>query len=198
MRAEQNPYSPGSGRRPPELVGRTGELEAFDTLRARVRHGLTDRGVVLTSLHGVGKTVLLNEMLRMADDFEWLTVRIEARRDEPGAQAVRRALARELPVSARKLTRSTLSGRMREALGVISSFNAKIGAIGIELGVERSTGRADSGDVEVDLLELVEDVSAALGEKDRAFGVFVDEMQDLDAETMGALIAAQHAANQRD
>jgi hypothetical protein len=44
----------------------------------------------------------------------------------------------------------------------------------------------------------VEDVSTALGERRRAFGVFVDEMQDLDAETMGALIAAQHAANQRD
>lgn len=195
---EQNPYSPGSGRRPPELVGRTGELEAFDTLRARTANGLSDRGVVLTGLRGVGKTVLLNEMHRMADSFDWLTVRIEARRDEAGAKAVRRALARELVVSARKLTRTSLSSRMREALGTISSFNAKIGATGIELGVDLSEGRADSGDTEVDLLELVEDVSLALGERGRAFGVFVDEMQDLDSETMGALIAAQHMANQRD
>ncbi|WIB76997.1 ATP-binding protein [Curtobacterium sp. MCPF17_002] len=198
MLPEQNPYSPGSGRRPPELVGRTNELEAFDTLRARVTNGLGDRGVVLTGLRGVGKTVLLNEMHRMADDFEWLTVRIEARRDEAGARTVRRALARELVVSARKLTRTRLSGRMRDALGTISSFNAKVGATGIELGVTVSEGRADSGDVEVDLLELVEDVAVALGERRRAFGVFVDEMQDLDPETMGALIAAQHAANQRD
>jgi hypothetical protein len=198
MLPEQNPYSPGSGRRPPELVGRIGELEAFDTLRARVTNGLSDRGVVLTGLRGVGKTVLLNEMHRMADSFEWLTVRIEARRDEAGAKAVRRALARELVVSARRLARTSLTTRMREALGTISSFNAKVGATGIELGVELSKGRADSGDAEVDLLELVEDVSTALGERRRAFGVFVDEMQDLDAETMGALIAAQHAANQRD
>jgi hypothetical protein len=198
MLPEQNPYSPGSGRRPPELVGRIGELEAFDTLRARVTNGLGDRGVVLTGLRGVGKTVLLNEMHRMADSFEWLTVRIEARRDEAGAKAVRRALARELVVSARRLARTSLTTRMREALGTISSFNAKVGATGIELGVELSKGRADSGDAEVDLLELVEDVSTALGERRRAFGVFVDEMQDLDAETMGALIAAQHAANQRD
>lgn len=198
MLPEQNPYSPGSGRRPPELVGRTGELEAFDTLRARVANGLGDRGVVLTGLRGVGKTVLLNEMHRMADRFEWLTVRIEARRDETGARAVRRALARELVVSARKLTRTRMTSRMREALGTISSFNAKVGATGIELGVDLSLGRADSGDAEVDLLELVEDVALALGERRRAFGVFVDEMQDLDSETMGALIAAQHAANQRD
>jgi hypothetical protein len=198
MLPEQNPYSPGSGRRPPQLVGRTHELEAFDTLRARVTNGLGDRGVVLTGLRGVGKTVLLNEMHRMADDFEWLTVRIEARRDEAGATAVRRALARDLVASARKLTRTRLTGRMRDALGTISSFNAKVGATGIELGVQRNHGRADSGDVEVDLLELVEDVSAALSERRRAFGVFVDEMQGLDTDTMAALIAAQHAANQRD
>jgi len=157
-----------------------------------------DRGIVLTGLRGVGKTVLLNEMHRRADAADWLTVRLEARRDEQGAKTVRRALAREVVVAARKLTRTTLTGRMRDALGTISSFNAKIGATSIELGVDISKGRADSGDVEVDLLELVEDVAGALGEKRRGFAVFVDEMQDLDAETMGALIAAQHAANQRD
>lgn len=198
MLPEQNPYSPGSGRRPPELVGRAAELEAFDILRARVRNGLTDRGIVLTGLRGVGKTVLLNEMHRLADSFDWLTVRIEARRDEAGAQAVRRVLARELVVSARKRTRTRLTGAMRDALATISSFNAKVGATGIELGVTRNIGRGDSGDTEVDLLELVEDVAHALGEQRRAFGIFVDEMQDLDAETLGALIAAQHLANQRD
>ena len=157
-----------------------------------------DRGIVLTGLRGVGKTVLLNEMHARAEAAGWLTVRLEARRDERGATTVRRALARELVVAARKLTRTTLTGRLRDALGTISSFNAKIGATSIELGIGVNAGRADSGDVEVDLLELVEDVASALGEKRRAFCVFVDEMQDLDAETMGALIAAQHVANQRD
>lgn len=197
MDAALNPYSPGSGRRPPELVGRMGELEAFDTVRARVANGLGDRGIVLTGLRGVGKTVLLNEMHGQADKFNWLTVRLEARRDAAGAQAVRRVLARELVVTARKFARSKLSERMRHALGTISSFNAKVSATGLSLGVELSRGRADSGDVEVDLLELVEDVSLALGEKRRAFGVFIDEMQDLDIDTLGALLSAQHIANQR-
>ncbi|GGC17921.1 ATP-binding protein [Cellulomonas carbonis] len=192
-----NPYSPGSGRRPPELVGRTGELEAFDTLVARTRNRLSDRGIVLTGLRGVGKTVLLNEMHAHADRFEWLTVRLEARRDEAGAAAVRRALARDLVAAARKLTRRSVGARMRQALETISAFNATIGATGISLGVDLANGRADSGDPEVDLLELVEDVSLALAEDGRAFGLFIDEMQDLDQITMGALIAAQHLAGQR-
>lgn len=199
MEPALNPYSPGSGRRPPELVGRTGELEAFDTLVARTRNGLSDRGIVLTGLRGVGKTVLLNEMHAHAERFDWLTVRLEARRDEAGAAAVRRVLARELVVAARKLSRRrTLTGRMRQALETITAFNANIGATGISLGVDLTHGRADSGDPEVDLLELVEDVAVALGEEGRAFGLFIDEMQDLDETTVGALLAAQHLAGQRE
>ena len=198
MEPALNPYSPGSGRRPPELVGRTVELEAFDTLVARTRNRMSDRGIVLTGLRGVGKTVLLNELAAHAERHSWMIVRLEARRDDAGALAVRRALARDLVAAARKHARRTLSERMRAALGTITSFNAQVGATGVSLGVERAIGRADSGDAELDLLELVEDVSAAVREDGRGFAIFVDEMQDLDPATMSALIAAQHAAGQRD
>src|SRR3954467_12711090 len=110
-----NPYSPGSGRRPPELVGRSGELSAFDTVVARSKHHLMSRGMVLTGLRGVGKTVLLNEMARAAGRSGWLTVQIEARREGAGAIALRRTLARELISAARALRRPTLSERMRRA-----------------------------------------------------------------------------------
>ncbi len=193
-----NPYSPGSGRRPPELVGRTVELEAFDTLVARTRNRLSDRGIVLTGLRGVGKTVLLNELAAHAERHSWMTVRLEARRDEAGALAVRRTLARDLVAAARKHARRSTSERMRAALATITSFNAQVGATGVSLGVERAQGRADSGDAELDLLELVEDVSAAVKEDGRGFAIFIDEMQDLDSATLSALIAAQHAAGQRD
>jgi len=180
------------------MAGRVAELEAFGMLRARVAHGRGDRGIVLTGLRGVGKTVLLNEMHRLAKTFDWITVRLEARRDSGGSRAVRRILARELVVAARRFSSRSMTGRMRRAIGTISSFNAKVGATGIELGVALSDGRADSGDVEVDFVELVEDVAAAFAEQGRGFGLFIDEMQDLDEETLGSLIAAQHAANQQD
>jgi len=180
------------------LAGRTLELEAFDTLRARVANSLSDRGIVLPGLRGVGKTVLLNEMQRMASEQDWLTVRLEARPDGAGAISARRLLARELVAASRKLARSSPTARMKEALGTISSFNFKVGATGVSLSIDRMEGRADSGDSEIDLLELVEDVAPALAERRRAFGIFVDEMQDLDLEMSRALVAAQHAANQRD
>ena len=197
MDAALNPFSPGSGRRPPELVGRTSELEAFDTIVARSRRGLTSRGIMLAGLRGVGKTVLLNEMFNHAERMGWVIVRLEARRDESGEASTRRRLARELVAAARSLTKQKLSARMLRALQSVAAFNAKVGATGIDLGIQLAPGRADSGDVEVDLGELVQDICVALQEDHGTFGLFIDEMQDLDLATLSALIAAQHEAGQR-
>lgn len=192
-----NPYSPGSGRRPPELVGRDAELGAFDTVVARTGNKLTDRGIVLTGLRGVGKTVLLNAMRDHANRHEWFTVKIEARADDAGAASVRRTLARELAAGARRFNREGIGSKMRQALQTIQSFNAKVGVTGIELGVQLESGRADSGDPEIDFAELVEDITTGLP-SGRAFAIFIDEMQDLDNATMSALVATQHAANQNE
>ena len=82
--------------------------------------------------------------------------------------------------------------------GRASAFNVKLGTGGIDLGVEVSSGRADSGDLEIDFGELVEDLAEALGEKHSAFGLFVDEMQDLDSALLTALLVTQHSAGQQD
>ncbi|WP_277527922.1 hypothetical protein [Arthrobacter sp. ES3-54] len=40
MASALNPYSPGSGRRPPELADRQDEVDAFDLLMAKARQRL--------------------------------------------------------------------------------------------------------------------------------------------------------------
>ena len=61
-----NPFSPGAGAPPPELVGRDGVLEQARILLGRVRLKRPEKSLLLTGLRGVGKTVLLNEIERMA------------------------------------------------------------------------------------------------------------------------------------
>jgi hypothetical protein len=198
MKAAQNPFNPGSGLRPPALVGRDAEIEALDVVVERVSNGLGSRGIMLSGLRGVGKTVLLNELRGRAENAGWLTVSLEARPDDAGAASVRRILAREITAQARSLSVGrAVSARVKAALGAVASFNVKFGTTGIDLGVEVARGRADSGDIEVDLPELVQDLSAALGERGGAFGLFIDELQDLDAELLRALLVAQHQAGQR-
>jgi len=183
--------------RPPALVGRSAELEALDVTVQRSITGLASRGIVLTGLRGVGKTVLLNEMRDLAEAEDWFVVSVEARADTAGTAGIRRVLARDISAQARQLSRRTITAGVRKAVQSVSAFNLKVGSSGIDLGVEIVPGRADSGDIEVDLPELVQDLSAALQEQGSAFGLFIDEMQDLDTDLLRALLVTQHQAGQR-
>jgi predicted AAA+ superfamily ATPase len=74
----KNPYSPGAGSPPPELVGRDRILEDARILLARVKSKKPEKSLFLTGLRGVGKTVLLNEIERIARANEYRTIAIEA------------------------------------------------------------------------------------------------------------------------
>ncbi|UUL75630.1 ATP-binding protein [Pseudarthrobacter sp. Fe7] len=78
----------------------------------------------------------------------------------------------------------------------MTSFTATAGVKGISLGVGVDPTRASTGHLEIDLKDLVEDLSTALKKQRSGFAIFIDEMQDLDDELLGSLIAAQHHANQ--
>ena len=58
-----NPFSPGAGSRPHELIGRDPVLEQARVLLARVKQKRAEKSLLLTGLRGVGKTVLLNEIV---------------------------------------------------------------------------------------------------------------------------------------
>ena len=64
----KNPFSPGAGSPPPELAGRAPILEQARVLLGRVLLGKPEKSLMLTGLRGVGKTVLLNEVRRMAQE----------------------------------------------------------------------------------------------------------------------------------
>src|ERR1700722_1252332 len=74
----KNPFSPGAGSPPPELVGRDPILDQARTLLGRVKRKRPEKSMLLTGLRGVGKTVLLNEIEHKARDEGYRTIFIEA------------------------------------------------------------------------------------------------------------------------
>ncbi len=198
MHSASNPYSPGAGRRPFELAGRTALINDFDLLISRAAAGRTDRGIVLHGLHGVGKTVLLTEFRRRAEDAGFLVVSLEGRDAEGGPKAIRAKLARGLLQAGRKANSRSATPALAAALGTIASFAAGLQVSGIDVGVGARHGRGDSGAFAVDLEETVEDTAVALAERKSALILVVDEMQNLDAGLLSALLGAQHQASQRD
>jgi hypothetical protein len=188
----RNPYAPGAGQRPPELAGRDAELAAFDVLLERAARGRPERSVVLTGLRGVGKTVLLNALRSAAVRRGWGTGKLEVRPD----QSVRRGLAGALHLAVRELA-GRHPDEARHVLGVVKSFAQRDApAKGRQwqpgIDVAAVPGRADSGDIEIDLVELFTDVAGLAGDTGHGVALFLDEMQDLGPADVSALCAACH------
>lgn len=194
-----NPYTPGSGRRPPALTGRDQVTEAFDLVVARSKLGQTDRGIILTGLRGVGKTALLNHLRNdIAAPKDWVTMTLEGQSNTTGSAAVRRQLGRELLTAVRRFSHRRRAEAVLERLQqVIGSFTISIGPVEVRRDAPLPD-RASSGHLEIDLPELIEDVTEILREQHTALAIFIDELQDLDKELLSALLTVQHMANQRE
>jgi hypothetical protein len=196
----RNPYAPGAGQRPPELAGRDRELQQFEVVLERVARGRPERSMVVTGLRGVGKTVLLNTFKSMAMQRLWGTGKIEARPD----QSIRRPVAAALHMAVRELApRHRAPERIEGFLGVLKAFAMRDPAAakgtshwspGIE--VPASRGRADSGDLEIDLTELFVDAASVATDLGVGIALFIDEMQDVQAADVSALCAACHELSQ--
>jgi DNA polymerase III delta prime subunit len=196
----RNPYAPGAGQRPPELAGRDAELTGFEILLERVARQRADRSVVLTGLRGVGKTVLLNALRSSAVRAGWGTGKLEARPE----QALRRPLSAALHLAIRELGGSRPEATAH-VLGVLKSFAQKDTADAKlrdrwQPGIDAAlvTGRADSGDIEIDLVELFTEVAGLAADDGRGIAIFIDEMQDLGREDVSALCAACHELSQNN
>ncbi len=195
----RNPYAPGAGQRPPELAGRDEQLATFDVVLARVAAQRPERSLVLTGLRGVGKTVLLNALRSAAVRGGWGTGKLEARPD----QSLRRPLSSALHQAVRELGHRDEES-VAHVLGVIRSFAQREAGTGARLrdqwhpGIDAPAvkGRADSGDVEIDLVELFTDVGGLAADVGQGVGVFIDEMQDLGPDDVSALCAACHELSQ--
>jgi len=199
----RNPYAPGAGQRPPELAGRDSELAQFEVVLERVARGKPERSIVLTGLRGVGKTVLLNAFRSMAMQRLWGTGKIEARPD----QSIRRPIGAALHMAVRELApRHRAPDRVQDFLGVLKAFLARdprtgkaaqlsqVSQLGIDVPMAR--GRADSGDLEIDLTELLADAAGVGADLGVGIALFIDEMQDVPPPDISALCAACHELSQ--
>lgn len=197
MDAIKNPYSPGAGSPPPELVGRDGILEQARILLGRVKEKKSEKSMLLTGLRGVGKTVLLNEIKRRATGTGYRTIFVEAVESKPLGALVTPPL-RSLLFD---LDRVAAAGdKVKRGLRVLSSFLAALKVtyndITIGLDVDPETGSADSGDLEIDLPNLFVAVAEAAEEKESALIILIDEIQYFSQKELGALIMAMHKVQQ--
>lgn len=191
----RNPFAPGAGSRPPELAGRDAILEAARISCGRAVKGRSARSIMLLGLRGTGKTVLLNEIGKIAQEEGLLVSKVES--------PERESLARLLYPEMRKVMRS-LSGVeaakqiASRGLKGLRSFASifKIDIAGVEVGVEPEPGLADSGDLQYDLPDLFEVIGRAAQAAGKGWILLIDEVQYLSEADLSALIVAIHHMSQ--
>ena len=177
MDPTRNPFSPGAGARPPELAGREAIVESATIALRRIARGRQEKSQMLLGLRGVGKTVLLNRIGQIAEEMGAIVVTLEA----PEGQRLAAFLAPALKTVLLKLSRveqaRDLAQRALGALrGFASAFTVSIGEIDVAIAPETV---ADSGNLEVDLPELMTCVGKAAQAAGKTVVLLLDEVQYL-------------------
>jgi hypothetical protein len=198
MDPRRNPFAPGAGSRPPELAGRENVLESVAIALDRILNGRHAQSMILLGLRGVGKTVLLNAIRRAAEGAGILSVPIEA----PEGQTLPAMLVPALRTAMLKLDRGQAAmTRAKRSLGALARFvkvfKLSYGELEASLDLGE-VGVADNGDLEADLIDLVDLAGAAAAERGTALVLFIDELQYVPERELAALITALHRARQNE
>lgn len=194
----KNPFAPGAGTPPPELAGRRRLLEQAQIALGRIKAGRPERSLLAIGLRGVGKTVLLNEIRKLAEDTGYQIVFIEAHENKPLATLLLPPL-RQLLITLDRMV--NLSEKTKRGLRVLKSFfnGIKLKYQDIEIGIDidPEPGVADSGDLEADLSSLFIAIGEAASDRGAAVALIIDELQYLNERELGSLIMAMHQIAQR-
>ena len=196
MESDLNPFSPNAGSRPPELAGRDDVLNDAQTMIARLPRRLSVQSMLLTGIRGVGKTVLLNEVSRLAEMGKVVyPIYLEATEDRTLAEM----LAAPLRMTLLKLdriakTKDVVRKGMIGLRNFLGTVKVQYGDFGIEL--DPQLGLSDSGDMEADLTDLFCAVAEAAADNGKGIVLLVDEVQYLSEKELGALVMAMHRLQQ--
>lgn len=197
MDARSNPFAPGAGTPPPELAGRDVLLERAAVALDRIRAGRADKSLILVGLRGVGKTVLLDRILKNAEGRGLICLRLEA----PEDRSLPSILAPVLRAALIRVDRSVAAGAaikkaLRALAGFVGALKIRYQDIEVSVGVPAEPGLADSGDLDADLTDLLVAVGEAAQERGTAVVLFIDELQYVAEEQLAALVTALHRCAQ--
>lgn len=193
-----NPFNPGAGRKPPFLAGRAGIIESIqDDMASVYENSEGTRPIIVSGLRGMGKTVFLREISESAKRSGWLSIWVEASKNDSLAEKLSQAMYVEL----RRVKGASqhIGETLRHALGVLRSFQLKLdpsGTYTFGLGVEPASGYADSGNLSLDLSDLLEAIGEAARDEGTAVLICIDELQEAPKKDLAALNVALHAIGQ--
>ena len=198
MESLKNPFAPGAGTPPPELAGRDDVLTKVRESYLRARMGLSCRPFMLLGLRGVGKTVLLNEIARLAAEDGIVVSQVESPEVEPLADLLFPLMGKVLRTFSGVEKSKALAGKGLRALrNFAAALKVKYGDLEVGITPEAEPGIADTGNIEYDLPDMFELIGQAAKKSKNAWLLLIDEVQYLNERDLAALIVALHKMAQK-
>lgn len=189
-----NPYRPGAGMTPAYLAGRDADIYDVEQMFHALLLNIPVQSVIFSGLRGVGKTVLINALQKKAEKKNIFCrhIEVEARNDFISQiAACSQAFLRE--ISTIEKVKNLIDKSLDCIKSLVISFDPGGGTFSLSVK-EKELYRSNN------LTQSLTDVFTAIGETafeaEKPICFFVDEMQYMKSEELGALIAALHRSNQ--
>ena len=199
MDPNANPFNPGAGTPPPELIGRDPLLEQAEITLERIKRGRSERSLLLVGLSGVGKTVLLREIRGRALAKSYAVEMLEAQEGQSISQLLVPALRRLLlDLDSTRKTVAAVKRGLRVLRSFLGTIKVTTGHLELTLGVDAEQGHADSGNLESDLKDLLVALAEAARDAGQPLTLLIDELQYVSKPDLAALIRGLHAVTQEN
>lgn len=189
-----NPYRPGTGLMPTYLAGRDEDIYNIEQMFDALTMNIPTQSVIFSGLRGVGKTVLINKLQKIAEDKDIFCRHIEIEeRNDFISQIATCSQAFLRKVSAKEKFKHLIQKPLDAIKALVVSFDPNDNTFSLSLQ-ERELYKSTN------LTQSLTDVFTTIGETaykaETPICFFIDEIQYMRPKELGALIAALHRTNQ--
>lgn len=189
-----NPYRPGAGLMPTYLAGRDEDIENVTQMFEALSMNMPVQSIIFSGLRGVGKTVLINSLQKIAEDKDIFCKHIEVEeRNDFISQIAACSQAFLRKVSAKEKFRHLIQKPLDAIKALVISFDPSDSTFSLSMQ-EKELYKS------VNLTQGLTDVFTTVGETAYKAGIpicfFIDEIQYMKPKELGSLISALHRTNQ--
>lgn len=189
-----NPYRPGAGLMPTYLAGRDEDIQSVEQMFDALTMNIPTQSIIFSGLRGVGKTVLINKLQKMAEDKDIFCKHIEVEeRNDFISQIASCSQAFLRKVSTKEKFKNLIQKPLDAIKALVVSFDPNDNTFSLSLQ-ERELYTSTN------LTQSMTEVFTTIGEtaykSNTPICFFIDEIQYMKSKELGSLIAALHRTNQ--
>ncbi len=189
-----NPYRPGAGLMPTYLAGRDEDINNIEQMFDALTMNIPTQSVIFSGLRGVGKTVLINKLQKIAEDKDIFCKHIEVEeRNDFISQIATCSQAFLRKVSTKEKFKNLIQKPLDAIKALVVSFDPNDNTFSLSLQereLYKSTNLTQS------LTEVFTTIGETAYKSETPICFFIDEIQYMKVTELGSLIAALHRTNQ--